>query len=54
MRLWGGLELDDMVFPDNIVGIEVYAGPARVPPEFNVTTGPSSGAACGAVVVWTK
>jgi hypothetical protein len=38
-----------VVLPDQVAGIELYTGPATVPPEFNAT-----GSACGVVAVWTK
>ncbi len=50
-------ELDFLLQPERIAGIEVYRGPAAVPPEFNVigsqaTQGMS--AVCGVVALWTK
>lgn len=42
-------ELDELVLPAEIAGIEVYAGAAAVPAEFA-----GSDARCGAVVIWTK
>ncbi len=43
-------ELDGWVRPDEIAGIEVYAG-AGIPPEFDRGM---SGQNCGSVVIWTK
>lgn len=42
--------LDAFVRPDEIAGVEVYTGPAGVPPQF--ASGPTS-ARCGVIVVWT-
>jgi hypothetical protein len=39
----------DMVPPDDIEGIEVFAGPATIPAEYNPT-----GTACGVVLLWTR
>jgi hypothetical protein len=48
-------DLDDMVNPDQIAGIEVYAG-AAVPPQF--TRGMAgvgrTGESCGSIVIWTR
>ena len=44
-----GGELDFLVKPVEVSGIEVYKGPASLPGEFA-----GSDARCGAVVVWTK
>ncbi|HEX9579979.1 MAG TPA: TonB-dependent receptor plug domain-containing protein [Gemmatimonadales bacterium] len=44
-----GMELDDVTVPEHVAGIEIYTGPAQVPPEFNV-----SGSQCGVIAVWTK
>jgi hypothetical protein len=41
-------DIDGMLRPDEIAGIEVYAG-AEVPPQFQL---PLSG--CGSIVIWTK
>ncbi len=42
-------QLDELVLPVEIAGIEVYDGPASLPAEFA-----GSDARCGAVVIWTK
>lgn len=42
-------DIDDLLWVENIGGIEAYGGPARMPPEFNMT-----GSACGVIVFWTK
>lgn len=39
----------DIVPPERVVGIEVYSGPATVPP-----TLPAANSACGAVFIWTR
>ena len=49
MKLWQDLDLDDVAFPEHIAGIEIYAGPAQVPPEFNTFC-----SQCGVIAVWTK
>lgn len=41
--------LDDVVLPNDIQGLELYKGPATVPPEFNMHN-----AGCGVLVVWTR
>jgi hypothetical protein len=41
--------INDFLWVDNIAAIEAYDGPAKMPPEFNVT-----GSACGVIVIWTK
>ena len=52
------VDLDAVLQPERIAGIEVYRGAARVPPEFNV--GGSAGARgrmtaqCGVIAFWTK
>jgi hypothetical protein len=42
-------EAVNLMMPFDVEGIEVYAGPATVPPEF----GGSSGA-CGVIAIWTR
>lgn len=50
-----GMLMDATVRLDNVVnwryveGVEVYVGPAQIPPRFNVT-----GSACAVIVVWTQ
>ena len=41
--------LDSTIFPNDILGIEVYLGFANVPPKFQRTT-----SGCGTVLIWTK
>lgn len=43
------VNLDNLVRPDQVEGIEVYKGPSQVPPQFNMT-----GSACGVIVIWTR
>ena len=38
--------IDDLVIPDDIVGIEIYNGESETPPQFE-------GHGCGVVVIWT-
>jgi hypothetical protein len=40
--------VDDLIRPDQIAGVEVYSGAARVPVQFNLYS------ACGVIVFWTK
>lgn len=42
-------ELDTLVLPVEVAGIEVYQGASELPPEFG-----GYDARCGAVVIWTK
>jgi hypothetical protein len=39
----------DEFSPDNVEAIELYAGPATTPPQFN-----TRGQTCGTVVVWSR
>lgn len=41
-------ELDELS-PDDVQGIEIYRGPAEIPPQFN-----RRGSQCGVVLVWTR
>ena len=43
------INLDDLVDPDNLEGIEIYDGPARMPAQFNRT-----GSGCGVISLWTR
>ena len=45
-----GFNIDDMPVSD-VEGIELYAGAATLPPEFNKY---SSTVNCGAVIIWTR
>jgi hypothetical protein len=42
--------LDEMP-PGDVEGVEIYAGPAGLPPEYNRLYGTSS---CGSVIIWTR
>jgi len=42
-------DINDMVTPGDVEGVEIYKGAATTPFEFNMT-----GRACGAVVIWTR
>jgi len=39
----------DMLWPEDIAGIEVYSRPSEIPIQYNPT-----GAACGALLIWTR
>jgi hypothetical protein len=43
-----GAELDELVTPSDVAGIEVYRSSAGMPPQFMDISG------CGAIVVWTR
>jgi hypothetical protein len=43
-----GTEVDDVVFPRDVAGVEVYRGSAGTPVQFMDMNG------CGAIVVWTR
>lgn len=45
-----GYNIDDMPVGD-VEGVEIYAGPSVLPPEFNKF---HSTVACGAVIIWTR
>lgn len=45
-------QIDDMP-PEHIEAIEVYRGPATVPPQFRTPTN-SARATCGVIVIWTR
>lgn len=47
----GSLGANAEIRPGDIEGIEVYTGPATVPPQFNQA---GAGAACGVIVIWTR
>jgi hypothetical protein len=42
-------DIDQLVMPDEIAGIEVYRGPAQTPVEFGMFE-----ADCGVIVIWTR
>ena len=37
--------------PDQIHGIEVFAGPASIPPQYN---GAANDKMCGLIAIWTR
>jgi len=43
-----GAEIDEIVFPGDVAGVEVYRSSAGLPVEFTTASG------CGAIVVWTR
>lgn len=43
-----GTEVDDVVFPSDVAGVEVYRSQAGMPAQFMDMNG------CGAIVVWTR
>ncbi len=45
-----GAELDEVVRPGDIAGLEIYSSNAGIPPEFM----DRNNGACGIIVVWTK
>ncbi len=45
-----GAELDEVIRPSEIAGLEIYSSNAGIPPEFM----DRNNAACGIIVVWTK
>ena len=44
------LNVDD-ISPKEVEAVEVYAGPATLPPEYRTRTGTSG---CGTIVIWTR
>lgn len=49
--LSGSTSINAYVRPDDVAGVEVYHGSARVPARFNAST--HGGARCGVVAIWT-
>ena len=43
------IDINDLVHPDEVEGIEIYSSAATIPIEFN-----RSGGACGVLVIWTR
>ena len=43
------IEIDDLVSPDEVEGIEVYTGPATTPAELSMVD-----TDCGVIVIWTR
>ena len=46
MRLYGA-DVDDLIDPEYVDGMEVYTGPGQAPPQF-------WGRGCGSLVIWTR
>jgi len=42
-----GIDLDALMTPDQVEGMEVYTGGVQIPRQYSQT-----GAACGAIVIW--
>ncbi len=42
-------DLDDFIIPSHVAGMEVYAHPGEVPPQYQLLNG-----MCGVILVWTK
>jgi protocatechuate 3,4-dioxygenase beta subunit len=47
----GGVNLQDLPQPDEIHGIEVFAGPSTIPPQYG---GTGAGKWCGLIALWTR
>ncbi|MEP6622451.1 MAG: TonB-dependent receptor [bacterium] len=50
-------DLNDLPRPSEIHGIEIFAGPAMIPPQYNSTLGGSGDSGnniCGLIAIWTK
>jgi hypothetical protein len=47
----GGVNLQDLPHPDEIHGIEVFAGPSTIPLQYGGTGG---GKWCGLIAIWTR
>ena len=46
----GSFSINDFVEQNNVVAVEVYNGPARVPTRYNI----GRAATCGVIVLWTR
>jgi hypothetical protein len=46
-----GFDLRQLPAPDEIHGIEVFAGPAAIPPQYG---GAGTGKWCGLIAIWTR
>ncbi len=42
-------DLDDFIIPTHVAGMEVYAHPGEVPPQYQLLNG-----TCGVILIWTK
>jgi Carboxypeptidase regulatory-like domain len=47
----GDSNIDNIVFPSELAGIEVYNGPAETPLQYKATSG---GGFCGVILLWTR
>jgi outer membrane receptor for Fe3+-dicitrate len=48
-------DIDDRVRPDAVYGVEVFSGPAMIPPQFNSLGGGIGGEkTCGLIAIWTR
>jgi hypothetical protein len=47
----GAFDMSKLPPPDQIHGIEVFAGPASIPPQYN---GAANNKMCGLIVIWTR
>jgi hypothetical protein len=47
----GGFDAMNLPSPDQIHGIEVFAGPASIPPQYN---GAANNKMCGLIAIWTR
>jgi hypothetical protein len=51
LSMQGDSPVNYFIYPQDVVGIEVYSGSSEIPPQFNSSLGNSR---CGVVVVWTR
>ena len=51
ISMQGDSPVNYYIYPQDVVGIEVYSGSSEIPPQFNSSLGNSR---CGVVVVWTR
>ena len=47
----GDLSINQYVVPEDVIGIEVYAGMSQIPPEFQANL---LNARCGVILIWTR
>jgi hypothetical protein len=43
--------IDNIVMPKELAGIEIYSGPATIPLQYKST---SAGGFCGVILLWTR